>query len=265
MTDVTYPGFSPDNPARRLPWVLALSVLLIIFALMGVGRVMHAVPKPVKSKPKPLQARIYELPASRGTPAGSRSSTQTQASQRHFTSHSPMSRHHAEQPNISIPRITNSTAILRTKPKYSQQSRAATITPPHPRTFDWSTLQSQINSAVQRNDPSIPQVHDPHTMVARYYLASLLEKLQRIGEMNDPTNLIGMPVIKLVIGPHGELQQLTLLRSSGNDRLDNDALQIARESAPFAPFPNRLKHQTQHIEVVCYMKFEGYRQVYPGF
>lgn len=266
MSDATtYPGpFAPDNPTRRLPWILALSVLLVLLALLGLGRIMHA-PARRPVKPKPLLARIYELPASRGSAAakptpGSRHSALARTAHRRTPAHhSLQARPHA---SISIPHV----APARAQPSHPHQVMSAPVPKLHRSpSINWATLQSQINTAVRQSEPSLPQVHDPHTLMARYYIASLLLKLQRIGDMNDPTNHTGMPVIKLVIGSHGELQQLSLLRSSGDDRLDHDALQIARESAPFAPFPDKLKRQTQHIELVCYMKFMGYRQLYAGY
>ena len=69
MTEATYPGpLASDNPLQRLPWILATSVLLILLALLGLGRILHA-PARRLVKSKPLQARIYELPASRGSVA----------------------------------------------------------------------------------------------------------------------------------------------------------------------------------------------------
>ncbi len=138
---------------------------------------------------------------------------------------------------------------------------------PRPRrTIDWSALQAQIAAAVGQGPASgsaLPQPHDPHTLVARYYLASVLSKLQRIGDMNYPTNLRGVAVVELRVASDGSLLGLKLLRPSGNPTLDRDALAIAREAAPFAPFPERLLHRTSHIKLICYMHFDGYRHIDP--
>jgi protein TonB len=283
MTDAADPGpFAPDNPARRLPLVLAISVLLVLLALLGLGRLLHS-PARQAAKRTPLRARIYELPASRGTTAAEpaprvrrpapaqtahrrpRAQARRPAQQPH---HSRTARAH-QHPNASAPHVSAPKGAVLARPSHARRTMPATghrpAQPHRHHAINWATLQSQINAAVRRSDSSPPQIHDPHTLVARFYIAALLRKLQRIGDMNYPTRLKGMPVIKLVIGAHGELLQLTLLRSSGNDKLDRDALQIARESAPFAPFPDKLKRQTPHIEFVCYMKFVGYRQIHAGY
>lgn len=268
MTAAAYPGpFAPDNPLRRLPWILVISVLLVLLALLGLGRILHP-PARRSAKPKPLLARIYELPASRGAVAatpvpGGRHAARARTAHRRVPL--PSTRRPA---NVSIPHVAPSTTATLAQPGHTHARQAISTPAPRPASssaINWATLQSQINTAVRQSESSLPQIHDPHTLVARYYIASLLLKLQRIGDMNDPTNHTGMPVIRLVIGAHGELQQLTLLQSSGDDSLDQDALQIARESAPFAPFPDKLKRQTHHIELVCYMKFVGYRQLYAGY
>jgi protein TonB len=236
MTDHAHPGpLAPDNPARRLPWILAISVLLVLLALLGLGRSLRA-PAPVAHKRKPLEARIYELPASPAAQAARPA---------------PRVQRHA---NTSTPHVSSPKgAVLAPSHRPTQSHR-------HP-AIDWKHLRSQVDAAVRQSVPSLPEHHDPNTLVARYYMASLLLKMQRIGDLNYPTNLTGTPVLKLVIGSDGKLLKLKLLRSSGSDTLDRDALQIVRDSAPFAPFPDDLNRQTSHIEVVCYMNFEGYRQI----
>jgi len=302
MSSTPYPGpFSPDSPAQRLPWILLIAVLLVLLGLVGLGRVLKTPAHPTH-KPKPLRARIYELPASRGS-AAARPKHQTH---RHAPSHpahhppaqkprhqapthtrpaphSPPAKQPQQRNQVKAPKSSAKKGVALahpshthrhapTHPRHRHHQALTHPAPPrrHVRTqphhnIQWGKLQAQINTAVQQSDPSPPQIHDPHTLVARYYIASLLQKLQRIGDMNYPTNLTGVPVLKLVIGTHGKLLHLALLHSSGNDALDHDALQIARESAPFAPFPDKLKRQTSHIELICYMSFDGYREIYAGY
>ncbi|HYW93280.1 MAG TPA: TonB family protein [Gammaproteobacteria bacterium] len=307
MTTTPYPPpFSPDSPLQRLPWILVLAILLVVLALAGLGRVLRAPPQPTH-KPKPLRARIYELPASPGS-AGARP---RQQSHHHAPSHPahrhpaervrhpaqshaapaphhpatkhPATKHPAKRSQATSPESSSRKGAELAKPGHrhprtpahnKRRSHAAAKHPapapeharpkPQPR-IDWSKLPSQINAAVQQSEPLLPQMHDPDTLVARYYLASLLKKLQRVGDMEYPGELSGTPIIKLVVGPHGNLLHLTLLRSSGNRSLDQSALQIARDSAPFGPFPDKLQHQTSHLELICRMNFEGDREINAGY
>lgn len=354
MTATAYPGpFSPDSPAQRLPWILLLAILLVLLGVVGLGRILKAPARP-PHKPKPLQARIYELPASRGAAAAKatsrprrqlpthplhqrppeqnrphprpapptptvaqpqqhsqaaapevqakkgiavaqpspvhrpaappaatprRKSVVQPAPRRHkaVVHHAPPRHkavvHHAPRRHKAVVHHTprrHKAVVLHHAPRLpkavlNQAPQLQHASPQGQPNLNWAMLQSQINNAVQQSTPSPPQIHDPHTLVARYYIASLLQKLQRIGDMNYPTNLTGVPVLRMVIGSRGQLLQLTLLRSSGNNTLDRDALDIAKESAPFSPFPDRLKRQTSHIELVCFMSFNGYRQLYAGY
>lgn len=304
-------SFPPDNPLRRLPWVLAGALLLVLLALLGTGRLLTT---PVRPRPqrKPLQAKIYELPAAPGSQAskptlgahpqqsGRRSaaaaSPPRQASRQAQPSAPQQVAHATQPPSPPAPPNEGAQLVRPAQPRAGtpvgharpQQPAKPRTTRPSPRrhpakprsrhlarphapkprarpTINWGALQSQIASAARQSVPSLPRTHDPHTLVARYYIASVLSKLQRIGDMNHPTNLIGEPAVRMVVGAHGELLHLTLVHSSGNGALDHAALQIARESAPFAPFPDRLERQTSHIALICYMDFEGYRQLHTEY
>jgi len=121
-------------------------------------------------------------------------------------------------------------------------------------------MHEAVAAAVSRSE--LPQVHDPDTLTARYYLASVLRKLQRIGDMNYSYDEVGVCQVRLVIGAHGELLGYRLLASSGSPTLDRVAEQIVHMSAPFAPFPADLKRQTDRMKLQVTMDFEGYRNLY---
>jgi protein TonB len=132
------------------------------------------------------------------------------------------------------------------------------------RTINLARLNQQMHEAVASvvSRSEVAQIHDPHTLTARFYLASVLRKLQRIGDMNYSYDQVGVLQVRLVIGAHGELLGYRLLASSGNPTLDKVADQIAHMSAPFAPFPADMKRQTDRIKLKITMEFEGYRNLY---
>lgn len=303
MNTRPYPGpFSPDRPAQRLPWIVLIAIVLVLLALAGLGRAWKTPARPAH-KSKPLRARIYELPKSPGS-AGStrhtprahhhaptppahpqraehaRQQARPEASR---TRQTPPARGSAQHSKVAKPEskagkgvaLTHSGTGHRHANAHHPHHQHATVTRPAPNSshvqttpqhrINWGKLQSQINAAVAQSEPMMPEMHDPHTLVARYYLASLMRKLQHVGDMEYPGNLTGAPILKVVVGSDGHLLHLSLLRSSGNSALDQSALEIARDSAPFAPFPGKLKHQTSHIVLICRMDFEGDRQVNAGF
>lgn len=296
MTTTPYPGpFSPDSPALRLPWILLLAIVLVLLALVALGRVLRT-PTPPAHKHKPLRARIYELPATPGSAGAKHAPQSARRAPRHpaqrppaekprprAQAHTPATPHHRaakEAPqhrHTALPTSPANKGVTLAHPGHRHHPASAgaghrhhnsathPTAPPHRarpnprRTLNWGRLQSQINTAVQQAEPLLPQVHHPHTLVAHHYLASLLQRLQLVGDMNYPGNLTGVLVLKLVIGTHGNLVHVSLLRSSGNPTLDRDALRIARDSAPFPPFPDQLKRQTSHVTLICHMHFDGDR------
>lgn len=242
-----------DLSVWRLSWTLPLAVVLVVLGVVTLGQIVTRSPRPPIAS-KPLSAQIYELPSSRGATPSRPARFVAKPARRATPPRMPPA---PRRPPLPVQKTPNMPGIARP-----------------PRRLDWSALNNQIKAAVNQEtrqetlrlsvaeEVTLAHKRDPHTLVARYYIASILEKLQRIGEMNYPTNLTGTPVLKLVIGADGRLIGLKLLRSSGNPRLDRTAQRIARESAPFAPFPDKLRRQTSHIEFICYMSFVGYRQIY---
>ncbi|MEJ2061176.1 MAG: TonB family protein [Gammaproteobacteria bacterium] len=257
-----------DNPARRLVWTVPLALLLVLLALLAVGRLISLAPKKPHHE-RPVEARIYELPsskasapsrASRGASAGtatpSRSGTQAAARSEHSTAaHSRGRASHASQlvHQGRLPRQAAQAATHQGQPTH------------HTRQINWAGMNGQINSAVSSvlNRASFAQVHDPHTLVAHYYLATVLRALQRTGDMNYPGQLTGEPVVTMVIDSQGELVALRLVNSSGNDRLDRAAEQIVRQTAPFPPFPAALEKRTPRLKLTINMKFRGNKNLLP--
>jgi len=128
---------------------------------------------------------------------------------------------------------------------------------------NWSRLTSQINAAVASaaRPAAFTQVHDPHTLVARYYLAALLKKLQRIGDMIYPYNASGSVMVRLIIGADGTLQALEVDEATGAASLKGVARQIVHMATPFSPFPDKLAHQTKRLKLKIRMAFLGAHNV----
>ena len=257
MTEAVWPlPTTHEEPIRRLLWVLPAAVLLVLLALLVLGHWLRggAVPPP---RPRPIEARIYELPPAPGT------APSTPARPRQPTPIRPRLRSRPARPavraEIAPPSVRGTLPIPAAKPRAPA--------PAAPR-IDWARLRSDVNAAVatatgRRSAPL--QIHDPHTLTAHFYIASVLRKLQEIGNLNYPGQLTGVSVVRLRIDVHGRLVGLKLLHSSGNPTLDRAAEDIVRVSAPFAPLPSRLRRKTPSIELTLYMDFYGYRQLYTEY
>ncbi len=251
-----------DEPLRRLPWVLAAAVLLVLAALLAAGHWLRGTPV-LPPAPPPVQARFYELPSSPGmAPARPAPATPAPATPRPRVTPAPAPTPRVAKPAAPPRTAKPSTSGLVPMPKTKSPPRAAA--PARPR-IDWSRLNSDVRAAVAAasgggNRP--PQIQDPHSLTARFYVASLLRKLQEVGDLNYPGELVGLVVLDLEVDSSGRLLRVKLLQSSGKPALDRAAERIVRMSAPFAPFPPEMRRRTRKFEWVQYLSFIGNRQVY---
>lgn len=153
-------------------------------------------------------------------------------------------------------------------PKATHENRASRphqpkATTPKPRTLNWANLTSQIDAVASSvvSHSAFAQVHDPHTLVARYYLRALLEKLKHTGDMVYTGQQSGTVEVRLIVGSDGKLQALEIDGYDGVSGLTHVARHIVELSAPFAPFPASLLHKTQRLKLDIHMEFLGYHDV----
>ncbi|PKO84616.1 MAG: energy transducer TonB [Betaproteobacteria bacterium HGW-Betaproteobacteria-11] len=85
------------------------------------------------------------------------------------------------------------------------------------------------------------------------YVEDWRQKIERVGNMNYPTaargRLYGSLVLTVVIKADGELDRVEINRSSGQKVLDEAAQRIVRLAAPYAPFPDNIRRDTDVLEI----------------
>jgi protein TonB len=86
------------------------------------------------------------------------------------------------------------------------------------------------------------------------YVEDWRQKVERIGNLNYPDaakgRLYGSLVLVVMIRNDGSLQGIELQRSSGHKILDNAARRIVEMAAPYAPFPESIRRDTDIVEIV---------------
>jgi TonB family protein len=85
------------------------------------------------------------------------------------------------------------------------------------------------------------------------YIIRVREKIQKnteatLARLPGPTGA-GSLVVQVEVGPNGALLSAKVTEPSGKPALDELALRIVRESAPFEPFPPDAKKSTSVIEI----------------
>ena len=85
------------------------------------------------------------------------------------------------------------------------------------------------------------------------YVEDWRQKVERVGNLNYPAEargrLYGSLILTVAIKSDGSLERVELNRSSGHTALDEAAQRIVRLAAPFAPFPENIRRDTDIIEI----------------
>ena len=92
------------------------------------------------------------------------------------------------------------------------------------------------------------------------YLDAWRAKVERIGNLNYPEEakrrgISGSLILDVAINADGTVHSITVLRSSGKKILDDAAIRIVRLAAPFAPFPEELRKDTDVLHITRTWQF----------
>lgn len=96
------------------------------------------------------------------------------------------------------------------------------------------------------------------------YLAAWQAKIESIGTLNYPEearrrNISGELLLDVALNPDGTLNAISLRRSSGYQALDDAAKRIVRLAAPFGPFPDGMRKDTDILHITRTWQFLGNR------
>lgn len=102
------------------------------------------------------------------------------------------------------------------------------------------------------------------TKEAKYvaYLDAWRRKVERIGTLNFPDQakrkgFYGSPVLLVSVRADGSVEQISVRYSSGSQVIDDAAVRIVRMAAPFSPFPEEIRKETDILDIVRTWQFLG--------
>ena len=185
---------------------------------------------------------------------------------------------------LAVPHRVEPAARPQPKPRIVPQPRRAPAPAHHPLSQQMTPETTQASPSTQRQplphisigrleeqmdqvaraataSPPLPKFENPKGPVADFYIAGWIQKLERIGDLNYPGEMVGQLKVKVVLNPQGNLQRIIMEQSSGNKALDAAAERIIRLSFPYMPFSKQLAEQTRKIEIPLNMHFLGVRHV----
>jgi len=92
------------------------------------------------------------------------------------------------------------------------------------------------------------------------YMDAWRAKVERIGNLNYPREardlqLYGNLILDVALRPDGSVIRIAVKRSSGNRILDDAAVRIVRMAAPFAPFPQNIRGETDILHITRTWQF----------
>lgn len=136
------------------------------------------------------------------------------------------------------------------------------------RSLEIASLEAKLDSQRQlyAKQPRIQRLTAASTMKANdaYYVNSWRRRIEDNGARNYPReaeNCFNDCRLRLLvaINPDGTIYELRVLESSGRKVLDDAALRIVRQSAPFAPFTAEMRKNTDRLEIIRTWQFKGNR------
>ncbi len=94
-----------------------------------------------------------------------------------------------------------------------------------------------------------------------HYLHKWTEKIEFVGNRNFPEEAVQRQIygklrLATILRPNGTIQSVEILHSSGHSILDNAALQIVHQAAPFPPFPPEIRKDVDQLEIIRTWHFE---------
>lgn len=93
------------------------------------------------------------------------------------------------------------------------------------------------------------------------YMNQWLHKIETIGNLNYPAeakrqNISGSLRLMVAVRADGTIHELKVMESSGHKVLDDAAKHIVRLAAPFAPFSEEMRKNTDILEIIRTWQFE---------
>jgi len=93
-----------------------------------------------------------------------------------------------------------------------------------------------------------------------YYMEAWRAKVERVGNLNYPDaarkdKLSGSLILDVALNKDGSINQITVRRSSGYQILDDAALRIVKLAAPYSPFPDHIREETDILHITRTWQF----------
>ena len=92
------------------------------------------------------------------------------------------------------------------------------------------------------------------------YMEAWRSKVERVGNLNYPdaarkNKLSGNLILDVALNKDGSINQITVRRSSGHQILDDASIRIVKLAAPYSPFPDHIREETDILHITRTWQF----------
>ena len=154
---------------------------------------------------------------------------------------------------------TAATEKSRDRPEADRPSASELVT----NSLKMATLSTEVERKLETR-ASRPKRTFVSASTREYKYAAYMEawraKVERVGNLNYPEearrrNISGQLVLDVALNPDGKINQITIRRSSGHKVLDDAAIRIVELAAPYAPFPEAIRAETDVLHITRTWQF----------
>jgi protein TonB len=188
----------------------------------------------------------------------------------------PVARPKPQPPTVQT---HNQRDILTAKPKLDQPvakpkpTKSRPPTPNTPRNLGlnlpdpWQQERARLSAEINQSWEAYQKRPRQTFLTARtreYKYAAYMDawraKVEQVGNLNYPEEakrrgLTGSLVLDVALNPDGSINNITVQRSSGHQVLDDAAVRIVKLAAPFAPFPDNIRKDTDILHITRTWEF----------
>ncbi|MEN8107868.1 MAG: TonB family protein [Pseudomonadota bacterium] len=131
------------------------------------------------------------------------------------------------------------------------------------RSMEMVHLSEQLNESMQAYAHRPRQVFvSARTREFKYanYMSEWVRKVERVGNLNYPDaarrqSISGKLLLDVALNPDGTVRNISVLRPSGEILIDEAAIRIVNQAAPFAPFPPAISKEADVLHITRTWEF----------
>ncbi|MGD2136709.1 MAG: energy transducer TonB [Gammaproteobacteria bacterium] len=274
MNDTSVLESSPVKSTDRLSLALFLAVALHAMVILGITFGFH------ESKPPENVLPTLELTvANRKTPPPDEADYLAQTSQDgggNVTEKVRPTQTLPEQaPSVKPQRPTPAPTQVITASKADVRLQQKNIESPEPekpevtaaelieRSMEMVNLSEQLSEAMQAYAQKPRQVFvSARTQEFKYanYMTEWVRKVERVGNLNYPdearrAGLSGKLLMDVTLNADGSVRNISIMRPSGSQVIDEAAIRIVNLASPFAPFPPEILKEADILHITRTWEF----------